>query len=433
MNKPWVVLLVKLKDQDVEPFSVGEAEQRFTGAGRGTGNLVDYFLDMSHGRFDLSETRVAGWLESSHSFAERGELYDRYRKEDEKNGTQRANTLIRNDEAAWGREAATAAGIDLSVYAGIVTIYSGAVDYFGQVGQAVLSFNAADPSVCSIDLTGVAHEWAHALGLGHSRQEGNGNDYADPWDIMSAYGVRSVPGGRYDRVGPGMNAANMAIAGWLDETRVWTPPADGEYFVTLRPLHRRDLDGYLAARVGEVYVELRMNEGWDAGFEGPMVLLHRKGLQPNSLERCSYLLGRASLQRPFLQEGDSHDDLGGRFGPKPSLEVLRIDPEAREATLLIRAGQRRGPLDGFEFVSRFLGPIVGDGGLLFHPRKGPSRVPPRGPLLRVAESLAAIESLAGLDLDLATHRQAMRGQLTRMRDEIAGMLAALDEPRVPRP
>lgn len=209
MTPSWAVLLVKLTDQNVEPFTPTEAELRFTGLGRGTGNLVDYFLDMSHGRLDLSVTRVFGWLPSRHSVAERAELWAKYQQEDQRDGTSLANIRIRTDVQAWGREAATDQGIDLKGFDGIIVVFSGLVDYFGSYGSVVLQWNAADPTLASIDLTGAAHEWAHGMGFAHSRMEGSGDEYGDDWDIMSAYEVHSWTNGtRYDRIGPGMNAAS---------------------------------------------------------------------------------------------------------------------------------------------------------------------------------------------------------------------------------
>ncbi|MFN5513925.1 MAG: hypothetical protein ACK5CA_04030 [Cyanobacteriota bacterium] len=434
MRSVWAILLLKLSDQDVEPFSTEEAELRFTRSGKGTNNLVDYYMDMSHGRLDLSNNKVFGWLSSTHSQAERAELYAIYQKEDSENQTNIANNRIRSDEISWGLEAASSLGIDVSEFDGVVIIYSGLFDYFAQIGRVVLQFNAGDPTMFSIDLTGVAHELGHGLGLGHSRTEGKSDEYGDPWDIMSAYNVRTVANGvRYDRFGPGLNAANMAIAKWLDERRVWQPPADGEHIVTLRPLHRRDLDGYLVALIEDIYVEFRMNEGWDLGIEEPMVLLHRKGVRPNTLEPCSYLLENYNgnnQRESWLKSGDTYGDVGGRFSRKPMIEVLRIDPETREATLLLRSGYRKSPLDGLEFVASFFGSIRGDGGFLWHPRKGPVPIPPRSPMLQIMDKIASIEALKTVGLEPAVEQPAMRQILVEMQSEIASMIASLDAPRV---
>jgi hypothetical protein len=68
----------------------------------------------------------------------------------------------------------------------------------------------------------------------------------------------------------------MWSKGWLDMTRVWTDPGSARIStsVQLRPLHRRDLPGYLAARFGEYFIEFRMNTGWDA-LVPASVLVHR--------------------------------------------------------------------------------------------------------------------------------------------------------------
>ena len=45
--------------------------------------------------------------------------------------------------------------------------------------------------------------------------------------------------------------------------------------IQLRPLVRHDLPGFLAARAGGLFVEFRVNKGWDAGIPQPTVLVHR--------------------------------------------------------------------------------------------------------------------------------------------------------------
>ncbi|MFL5023109.1 MAG: hypothetical protein ACJ8DW_12745 [Microvirga sp.] len=126
----------------------------------------------------------------------------------------------------------------------------------------------------------------HGYGLNHSRREGSTVDYTDPFDVMSVDAGRSAPHPIYTdldpfgqpvyEIGPGLNAANMWSKGWLDMTRVWTDPGSAHIStsVQLRPLHRRDLPGYLAARFGEYFIEFRMNTGWDARVPA-CILLHR--------------------------------------------------------------------------------------------------------------------------------------------------------------
>jgi hypothetical protein len=127
-------------------------------------------------------------------------------------------------------------------------------------------------------------EMGHVYGLDHSRADtviacGNDSemDYKDFWDVMSTAGcAHSAQHPRYGFIGPGLNAANMASRGWLDESRVWqTSDNSFDRPVTLRPLHRRDLPGYLAARLGKYLVEFRSKESWDAEITRAAVLIHR--------------------------------------------------------------------------------------------------------------------------------------------------------------
>lgn len=46
-----------------EPVSHSYLRQMFTGEGAGKGNLVDYFLDVSHGKLDISGSTVLPWLD----------------------------------------------------------------------------------------------------------------------------------------------------------------------------------------------------------------------------------------------------------------------------------------------------------------------------------------------------------------------------------
>src|SRR5205085_334431 len=110
----------------------------------------------------------------------------------------------------------------------------------------------------------------HGYGLGHSRRDGSDEDYQDRWDIMSTANAFSVSDPDYCARGPGLNAWNMRGRGWLNESRVWKPQSIVfDQVVELRPLHRRDLSGWLAAELppsdgdgghGRYLVEFRLKE-----------------------------------------------------------------------------------------------------------------------------------------------------------------------------
>src|SRR5262249_46120011 len=257
MNTPWAILKCKFNDDNSEPFSNDYYENLFCRAGVGTGNMIDYFRDVSHGNIDLGESRVFGWLTLT-------------RRHSEYTGSG-ANPAGRYQLIAWARDAAAAAGAPLDDYWGTLVCMNVPTDLFGGGGrQAVCDSNSTFPAQ-------LGQEMGHAYGLSHSRADGSEEDYRDSWDIMSTWNscyIASDP--RYRYVGPGMNACNMRGRGWLDESRVWRGgPGGYDTTIQLRPLYRLDLPGFLAAEVGanRYLVEYRPRVRWDSAIPESTVLL----------------------------------------------------------------------------------------------------------------------------------------------------------------
>ncbi len=80
--------------------------------------------------------------------------------------------------------------------------------------------------------------------------------------------------------------------------------------------------------MGIYYVELRVNQDWDAGIGSSVVLVHR--LEANR----SWLMAGPGGQR-FLPPGAVFErvDPATPGGPRSRVEVLAIDPEERRATV----------------------------------------------------------------------------------------------------
>jgi len=251
---PWAILLCKFSDNDSEPFPRTFYDNLFTEAGVGTLNMVDFFVDASHGSLDLSESRVFGW-------------YTLNKKRSEYTGSG-ANSAGRNALIDWARQAAADNGDSLAGFFGVLVCMNVPTDLFGGGAGAVCDKNSMQPSL-------LGQEMGHVYGLQHSRKDGSTADYRDPWDVMSTAGPYEASHPTYGRVGPGLNAANMSGRGWLDQTRVWNAAGNDMRQVQLRPLHRRDLPGFLAARVDEYFVEFRVKEKWDANIPAPAILIHR--------------------------------------------------------------------------------------------------------------------------------------------------------------
>jgi hypothetical protein len=201
--------------------------------GAGTSNLPQYFKDISHNHVDISGSEVMGWFVMDKNVSD----YNGYG----------GNTQARNDVIDWAKAAAIASGKVLTPYGNqIVVCLNRVLETYGGGSGAVLDNAGLEPGIAG-------QEMLHALGLlEHSRRLGQG-DYTDPYGIMSAWtSSKPTTDLLYGRVGPILCAANMDFLGWLDHARVWQ--ATGELkptSIVLRPLARPDLQGYVAAKIGD--------------------------------------------------------------------------------------------------------------------------------------------------------------------------------------
>jgi len=344
---PWAILLCKFKgDNSTPPHPRKFYEDLFTSVGVGTQGMVDFFRDMSHGRLDLSGSQIFppegwgdGWLTLLHSKEEYDkivtvrQLYDVTRKGVE---PPDPNYVFRT----WAEEAATlyhpdVPRVDLTKFSGVVAVANvGSVGLVGWIGdmRAICDEFSVKPSL-------LGQEMGHGYGLYHSRLHDSEVDYQDPYDIMSTRGAYMARHPAYDSIGwplirdygksigPGLNAANMVSRGWLDYSRVKKITYGAAETVDLRPLHRLDLPGSLAISVDKYFIEFRMNEGWDAAFPTPVVLIHFFE------ENHSYLM------EPILtKKGDKFEIKEGEhtaFYYHLKIELLDIDVGKRSARISI--------------------------------------------------------------------------------------------------
>jgi hypothetical protein len=101
MQTPWAVILCKFTDGNDEPFPMQYYNDLFTTNDAGSPwNMVRYFRDYSHGKLDLTGTKVFGWLQLNKSVADYNSL-----------GGQARDQLIK-----WARAAAAAWGRSKSIF-----------------------------------------------------------------------------------------------------------------------------------------------------------------------------------------------------------------------------------------------------------------------------------------------------------------------------
>ncbi len=360
-KQPWAVLLCKVKSDatgrfdpkseppnapGVLPFRT-VCENFFTKTNAGF-NAVRFFSDMSHGNLDLSGSQVLGWYTLDVNITGYTAVGDPILDK------------TQGEVVALARQAAIDAGVSLNPFVAVVVIMNLATGWAqGTLGWTAVDWRRIDGRNFDGTLlpraTGggngtevLGQEMGHGYGLGHSRRDGSTDDYQDRWDAMSTMGdTFRTSDPDYCARCPGLNAWNMRSRGWLDESRVWH--GNGQTFseiVKLRPLHRRDLPGWLVAELpsdggkSPYLVELRtpyldnfpQKEGWDAGMPQSTVLVHRylTAEQDNDKWPHSYLMCGTQGQFNLIA--------GDRFAPNgpfggPQLFVIDIDDNASTATI----------------------------------------------------------------------------------------------------
>lgn len=361
---PWLVIVVRFSD-DRASVGIGPGVDRlanykrvFTGDGRGTLNLVDYFRDMSHGLLDLSKTTVVGPYRLSRPRADYvGNVYP-----------QPEEKLNRDGVLDLAKATAIANGIDVSKYVGVVVCGTPTLDLCGWVGgmAALCDDDSLQPSL-------LGQELGHGYGSNHSGRDGSTDEYADAWDTMSTAAAHSATHADYGSVGPGLNAWNMRLRGWLDETRVVTAVPGCQSTAVLKPLH--DRQGTIAIDVGGFLVEFRVCERWDAGIPRPCVLVHRVS------GNRSYLMA-AKTGNHDLVPGDRFEWGSAYMGPHVVIDVVALDPAKREARVAVQYAVNNVEIPQ-TLPNRYFGGVeVGGGGFRITPR-GVEPVPPREPVLRL--------------------------------------------------
>jgi hypothetical protein len=400
----FAYILVKFTDSQAEPITVDRARRLFTKIGRGGQFVVDWFDANTHGSVDVGNSEVFGWFDLEESSTEYNQ--------------QRANGAPRGRIIDLGRAAAAKANVDLSAFQNVVVVTNVEVDLFGSTGgvAATAVISGKPRSEVQVAPAVLCQEMIHGLGASeHSRRAGSDVDYRDPWDVMSMFAAYT--GGHPVEtdlpIGPGLNAAYMDRAGWLDLSRVQTSAAT----VTLRPLHRRDLPGHLAALVNGWYVEYRPGVGWDSGFGGSRVFVHSRANNTSYLEAD-------------LGSGDSFE-VGDRLGIFESyfaVTVNSIDDATVSASVTIQAKRARGFVAG---PAELFGGVANDGGGFVIVGGKIVKVPPRSPLVRMLERIAALEETSARVVPVHLEHGVRVRMLEGMAEDIAGQLEELTELHTP--
>jgi hypothetical protein len=370
------VLLCKFNDSpNVEPHAKSHYEDLVVK--RGTGGLNDYWIAASLGNIDLDGSKVFGWKTLA---AKRADFL--------KDHPGRHDKVL---------AAAAAHGVKLADWATVIAIYNENVGDAGSQGGVL-----AGPDDTSV--TFLAHETGHMFALDHSFDQSTRKtdtwsapgEYWDKFDIMSAMNVHTTSHAQFGARGPLACVAHLDLMDWLSAGRVWRPgstnSSTAEVF-ELVSLGHPEIPGYIAAIVAGRYIEFRTKDGWDAGIPKAAVLIHTLA-GPNPVVQAYDKSKWTNYWLPGQKYGPPDFQMSVNGGVQ--VEVVSFDLAAKKARIHVRvAAGRRWEVGPGITVG---GVDVGGGGLLILPSGKIVRVPPRGPLIRLAKNLGiAAEAQEYLD------------------------------------
>jgi hypothetical protein len=290
-RKPWAVILCRFQGEAPVPTTEAFYRAIFT---PGSGGLVEYWRDVSHGAIDISGSVVFDWVEVDILRANAGNNHGK--------GENRATLNTRAIDAVRrrGQDPVTGFHSQIAVYTE-KWAKDGApadADYSDpEWGQYWIDGSATDDPVPRVTLTPphngsvTAHEMGHGFGMAHDLGIPDMREYGDACCIMSQNNPWLDPHWDDLPFGPSVCVPHLRQLGWMYKGRLYED--DGGWLkngieVPLAPLAHPRAHANLGIRLPfrdgdrawDYFLEYVQPEGWNSGLLYPFVAVRRSYQHP---------------------------------------------------------------------------------------------------------------------------------------------------------
>ena len=215
----WVTLMCRFSDVAAEPKSLAFFQSQY---GTGTGQLDQYWREVSYGKINLTGSQAYGWftLPRPRSYYVPA------------GGSANLNALF-DDCTAAANPTVDFASVPGGVK-GINMMFNAELDccaWGGGKGATLDGVNKVwsttwNPPFAYNDISPLTHEMGHGYGLPHANNsDGDGNPYDNPWDVMSDAYSNATRDPTYGLVAKHINTFHRDQLGWIDPARKVTVQA----------------------------------------------------------------------------------------------------------------------------------------------------------------------------------------------------------------